>query len=446
MARQYVLRAWPEATPAAAFAAGAGAGISIYRGPDLAGVWHGAADAGAAAADVDPAAARWRRALQSQQLLAAVEMPGLPEARPALAPQDAVYVRLAADPRGAPQYAGAVAATDGARVLLVMPPAWWARLERLRAGAKAAADAAAAPPLVHVAVAPDRTAFARMHEALEALWLSPRPLLPPPLLPPAVAAMAAAAATAPAAPPPRADLEARAAALQLRGATPLNAEQRRAVAALLLGGGRRLPYALFGPPGTGKSVTLVEAILQVRANFGPHARVLAAAPTNFSADLIASALAAAGVKAGEMLRLNDPRHPPAQTKDDVRPFCRYDEATGYYRLPAADELRGAAIVVASCVAAVRRKSRGASRGSLQRVMRVQCCHLGAFCVAPPWRPRRQTKPFDGGDNNSQHPLNPQLHRASSARSRRAPATPRRASISSSSTRRGRRRRPRRSCR
>lgn len=48
------------------------------------------------------------------------------------------------------------------------------------------------------------------------------------------------------------------------GAQRLNEEQRWAVAAVLAGAGAATPFALFGPPGTGKTVTLVECALQVR--------------------------------------------------------------------------------------------------------------------------------------------------------------------------------------
>ena len=48
------------------------------------------------------------------------------------------------------------------------------------------------------------------------------------------------------------------------GAQKLNTQQREAVASVLVGaGGGRRPLALFGPPGTGKTVTLVECALQV---------------------------------------------------------------------------------------------------------------------------------------------------------------------------------------
>ena len=46
----------------------------------------------------------------------------------------------------------------------------------------------------------------------------------------------------------------------------------------------------------------------------PNAKLLLCAPQSYSADLLASALRKAGVKANDMLRLNDPRLPPNQVR------------------------------------------------------------------------------------------------------------------------------------
>lgn len=83
----------------------------------------------------------------------------------------------------------------------------------------------------------------------------------------------------------------------------LNPIQKRAVFNILRGETEKMPYVIFGPPGTGKTVTLVETVLQLIRNL-PGARLLIGTPSNSSADLIIRRIIDSKVLAqGEFIRL-----------------------------------------------------------------------------------------------------------------------------------------------
>ncbi|KAJ8920487.1 hypothetical protein NQ315_005356 [Exocentrus adspersus] len=67
-----------------------------------------------------------------------------------------------------------------------------------------------------------------------------------------------------------------------------NQEQRTAVVNILNGTSGSFPYIVFGPPGTGKTVTIVEAILQLKKRTGN--KILVCAPANAACDMLTEKL------------------------------------------------------------------------------------------------------------------------------------------------------------
>jgi len=138
----------------------------------------------------------------------------------------------------------------------------------------------------------------------------------------------------------------------------LNEKQRKFLgAALQLASCRNEPpLLLWGPPGTGKTTTLVHTIAAILRK-QPSAKVLVTAPSNPASDLICEKLAQNGVRSSEMLRLvalmRDSRH----VAPSVLRFTRTDTVTGCFKVPDLGELQEQRVIVATCTTAAYIRSR-----------------------------------------------------------------------------------------
>ncbi|TCD60518.1 hypothetical protein EIP91_009945 [Steccherinum ochraceum] len=142
-----------------------------------------------------------------------------------------------------------------------------------------------------------------------------------------------------------------------------NAPQLQAVASICALPAGSAPFIVFGPPGTGKTVTIVEAILQVlRTN--PKAKVIACAPSNSAADLVASRLRNLGPD--KLFRLYAPSRGKDQVDTSLHDFACISP-DGHFAVPSLIRLKSYRVVISTCVSASVMHGVGIPRGHFTHI-------------------------------------------------------------------------------
>ncbi|XP_069141749.1 putative helicase MOV-10 isoform X2 [Argopecten irradians] len=130
-----------------------------------------------------------------------------------------------------------------------------------------------------------------------------------------------------------------------------NDEQKLAIQEIVSGISRPAPYLVFGPPGTGKTVTIVEAMMQIWKNL-KKCRILACAPSNSAADLIGTRLLKKIPKT-DIIRLNAFSRSWDPIPSDIKSVSNYDRSTQQYFYPGQDDLKQYKIIICTLVTAGR---------------------------------------------------------------------------------------------
>ncbi|XP_014803947.1 PREDICTED: putative helicase MOV-10 [Calidris pugnax] len=149
-----------------------------------------------------------------------------------------------------------------------------------------------------------------------------------------------------------------------------NEEQCRAVTHIVTGMSRPAPYLIFGPPGTGKTVTIVEAIKQVWTCF-KDARILACAPSNSAADLLCQRLIK-DIAPRYVYRLIASSRNYQEVPADIRPCCNWDEGQSSYVYPSKEHLGRYRILITTLVTAGRLASAKFPPGFFSHVFIDEC--------------------------------------------------------------------------
>lgn len=148
----------------------------------------------------------------------------------------------------------------------------------------------------------------------------------------------------------------------------LNEEQMFAVK-MILGCRGVSPYVIHGPPGTGKTMIIVEAILQLYKS-QRNARILVCTPSNSAADHILEKLLkekAVKLKEDEIFRLNASSRPYEDVRPDLLHFCYFDELEHIFKIPPLGFLVRCQIIISTYMSASTLFAEGIVRGQFSHI-------------------------------------------------------------------------------
>uniref|UniRef100_A0A8C3G5A4 RNA helicase n=1 Tax=Cyclopterus lumpus TaxID=8103 RepID=A0A8C3G5A4_CYCLU len=160
-----------------------------------------------------------------------------------------------------------------------------------------------------------------------------------------------------------------------------NPEQHAAVQRIVAGSSKPAPHLVFGPPGTGKTMTLVEAMHQV-IKADPCARILACAPSNSACDLLCERLMV-HTNASQIYRVYASSRDPRSIPKNMLKYCNWNQAQEEFEFPLKEVLMKYSIVVTTMVTAGRLVSGGIPVGHFTHVFLDEGGHaVEPECVIP----------------------------------------------------------------
>uniref|UniRef100_A0A3Q2ZLY3 RNA helicase n=1 Tax=Hippocampus comes TaxID=109280 RepID=A0A3Q2ZLY3_HIPCM len=124
-----------------------------------------------------------------------------------------------------------------------------------------------------------------------------------------------------------------------------NPEQSKAVRHIVAGTSKPAPYLVFGPPGTGKTVTLVEAIKQVD-KLQKECHILACGPSNSAADLLCTRILQGHGNKSKVYRMYASSRDPQCVPEDLK-------VSNDYVFPSREKLMEYRIIVTTLFTAGR---------------------------------------------------------------------------------------------